>query len=538
MGRSILLGGRLGRPVAIFLTFVAALAAIAGPVLLAVHLSSVQGKAAARERALAYALRVIDRTDNIAAQVGEVTTWLGANRPDFPCEPSYVESMKRVALQSIYIQAIGHVVKDYMVCSSLGDHGTGLPLGEPDVETAAGVRIRANVRLPLAPNTNLIAIENRTFAAILHSDMPISVVTVESDVGLSVFSWRNRRLLSTRGALHQEWLSALPEGAFQKVFEDDGHVVAVVRSERFGTPAAIAAIPLHYLDERAHQFAVWFVPAGLIMGLALAMPVFYFGRRLNDMPALLRAALKRNEFFLVYQPVVELAGGRWVGVEALIRWKRPSGEFVRPDVFIQAAEDCGLIPQITERVIDLVRADAPVLIRGRRRFHIGINLAAADLESERTVELLRGLSRDIGAGIGTLMVEATERGFLRADVARRIVKEIRAQDIEVAIDDFGTGYSSLSQLQSLELDYLKIDKSFVDTIGTGSATSGVIPHIIEMAKSLELAMIAEGVETEAQAQYLREHGVQYAQGWLFGKPMPVRDIVAGLEAQGTPRAAG
>jgi sensor c-di-GMP phosphodiesterase-like protein len=295
--------------------------------------------------------------------------------------------------------------------------------------------------------------------------------------------------------------------------------VAAAVSRKYAL-AAIATLPDAEVNARAWMIARVTLPFGLLMGGLLAWAVFLLARVQQALPAVLKGALKRKELFMVYQPVVDLRTGRWVGAEALIRWHRPQGESVRPDVFIVAAEDSGLIQQVTKEVVlQQVCKDAEILFRHHRDFHIAINLAAEDMQSERTIHMLRDLVQATGARRGNLMVEATERSFAHPGAVRNIVAALRAIGIRIAIDDFGTGYSSLSFLESVDFDLLKIDKSFVDTLDTNCPTSQVIHHIIEMAKALNLEMIAEGVETEAQAQFLRARGVHYAQGWLFARPM-------------------
>jgi sensor c-di-GMP phosphodiesterase-like protein len=518
----------MGKRSATVLAIVAALLALAAPIVFSIH--SAQRRAAEQQerRALDYALAVTHRSDLMLDQVGRAVTRIRAAGAVGACDPARIDAMRRADLSSSYIQALGHVVNNRMVCSSIdAQAGTGFDLGPYDAITPRGMRIRYSVRFPFGPDSEFLVLETVGYAAVLHKELPLDLEIRERDVALGVFATNARRFAVSRGAVRREWIDRIG-GAHQVVFRDRGYVIAVVRSNSY-LLAGLAALPEKAVQQEARRVAMQLVPIGAVAGLAFALAILTLARAQLGMPSIIRIALRRHEFFLQYQPIVALDSGACIGAEALIRWRRPCGEMVRPDLFIKVAEDTGLIQKITERVLGLIEKDAPADLFDRHpHFHLAINLSAADLSSSETLGRLRRLAAAIGARPGNLVVEATERGFLDAAVARELVQRLRDNGFRVAIDDFGTGYSSLSYLETFGLDYLKIDKSFVDTIGANAATSQVVPHIIEMGKSLGFAMIAEGVEEESQAQYLRERGVQYAQGWLFGRPMSLAQVLAML----------
>jgi sensor c-di-GMP phosphodiesterase-like protein len=270
----------------------------------------------------------------------------------------------------------------------------------------------------------------------------------------------------------------------------------------------------------------------VVAGLALGAAVLLLARQQMSLANALRQGLRRDEFFLVYQPVVELATGRWVGAEALLRWRRSNGEMIGPDLFIPVAERSKTISLLTRRVLELVHRDVGDFLARHPAFHIALNLSAADLCSPEIVTRFEELLAMTHARPSNFIVEVTERALLDMTVARPVIATLRARGIEVAVDDFGTGYSSLSYLQSLELDFLKIDRSFIEAIGTHAPTDQVVQHIIAIGQTMDLRMIAEGVETDVQAKYLVEGRVQYAQGWHFAKAMPWAGLHAALAQHG------
>lgn len=509
------------------LILLAAVLAVAGPPWLALREAQRQAYDMEAGLALNYAREVQHRMDETLEQsldaIAEVTRAGGA-----PCSAPVLALMREIDLMSGYIQALGHVRNGTMECSSIG--GPPVPLGAVAFRTRMGVTVYGAVPLVPSRGSPLLGLVRDGIVVLVHRDLPLDIWTAGPSVALAVVQLEQNQVVMGRGRIQPGWAQHL--GARKEAtFVDSGQLVAIIRSARYPTTGAIAAVPASRIEQRVATTTGRLLPAGIVVGLAAATAILLLARQQMSMAAALRAALRRDEFFLVCQPEVDLRSGVCVGVEALLRWRRSPSELVGPDVFIPIAEHNGLITQLTERVLDLVEADAGPYLAAHPNFHVGINLSPADLRSLAVTERIDTLLARSGIHPSNLMVEITERGFLDLASACSVIRALHTRGIEVAIDDFGTGYSSLSYLETLDLDYLKIDRSFIEAIGTGAPTSQVVSHIIAMARALGLTMIAEGIESEAQLEFLRANGVEFGQGWLFGQPVPFAEVERALQEQ-------
>jgi diguanylate cyclase (GGDEF)-like protein len=236
----------------------------------------------------------------------------------------------------------------------------------------------------------------------------------------------------------------------------------------------------------------------------------------------LRRALARHEFALHYQPIIDLATGAITGAEALIRWAHPTRGLISPLQFIPVAEDCGLIVPIGAWVLReaclQVRAWADA---GLPEISMAVNASAMELRSETFLEDLFVTLGETGVEPASLVLELTETVLMKhAEVAASILKTLREAGVTVAIDDFGTGYSSLGYLRKFPLDALKIDQSFVRQIDTAGEDTAIVTAVIGLARGLKLRIIAEGVETLEELEFLRAHRCDAAQGYYFSRPVP------------------
>jgi diguanylate cyclase (GGDEF)-like protein/PAS domain S-box-containing protein len=246
----------------------------------------------------------------------------------------------------------------------------------------------------------------------------------------------------------------------------------------------------------------------------------------------LRLALDKKQLFLVYQPQMDIATGKISRLEALVRWQHPDLGLVPPDKFIGIAENSGLILSIGEWVLRTAcRQARQWQDEGLSAASLAVNVSAVQFRHEGFCELIRRVLRETGLAPQYLELELTESLLLaNADVTLSVLQELKAMGLTLAIDDFGTGYSSFSYLRRFPISKLKIDRSFVRDVAVNPDDAAITTAIISMAKSLNLKLIAEGVENEAQMSFLRAHHCDEIQGYYFSKPLAVDEVAGKLRA--------
>ncbi|WND02770.1 EAL domain-containing protein [Temperatibacter marinus] len=252
----------------------------------------------------------------------------------------------------------------------------------------------------------------------------------------------------------------------------------------------------------------------------------------------LRGALDRNELYVVYQPKVHLATQKYCGAEALIRWEHPDLGFISPIEFIPLAEEAGLIDRIGDYVLlDSIEMLKVLNFKKDEPFSIAINMSPLQLERENCLDSINRPILHSGLSASRFEFELTESAMLKTNETHsfEILKTLRRQGYRINIDDFGTGYSSLSYLQMLPVDVVKIDQSFVRDLTEKAANKVIVESVIKIAATMDLTVVAEGVETKEICDYLTSLGCELAQGYFFSKPISSKEL---KELLSPPHGAG
>lgn len=239
----------------------------------------------------------------------------------------------------------------------------------------------------------------------------------------------------------------------------------------------------------------------------------------------LHNALANNEFYLDYQPQVNLKTGTIESVEALVRWRHPTRGFVPPDVFIPIAEECGLIIPLGKWILETACTQAKIWEKqGLPPMKVAVNLSLGQLFQQDLVEMVQDILHRTNLDPSFLQLEITESMTMNIDQMTQLLHELKALGIQIAVDDFGTGYSSLSYLKEFPIDCLKIDRTFVRNVPHNPNDEALVSMIISMAKHLRLKVVAEGIEEVEQLSFLIDGGCDYIQGYLFSKPISPQQI--------------
>jgi sensor c-di-GMP phosphodiesterase-like protein len=312
-----------------------------------------------------------------------------------------------------------------------------------------------------------------------------------------------------------------------------GNVLYATRCSAHYFDCVTAYVSSYEVLGSSHGAALGYGATGAMGGLSLALLGVQVRRRRQALEEQLWRAVRDGRLHVVYQPIVDVKTNRTVGAEALARWVNENGDAIRPDTFIPMAERLDIIGKVTQNVVSQVLNELPNIIDIAPDFKISLNLTAAEVVGTVfTPDLIRLVSTR-GLSPHSFAIEITERSTANEKELANGIERLHALGFSVYIDDFGTGYSSLSYLANLQVDMIKIDHSFTRTIGTNSAASIMMPHLLEIAAKLHIGVIVEGVETDEQAAYIAADPNRIlAQGWYFGRPMPVNILKERLEREG------
>ncbi len=242
------------------------------------------------------------------------------------------------------------------------------------------------------------------------------------------------------------------------------------------------------------------------------------------------SGIRHGQFFMEYQPVVASDSLALGGIEALIRWHRPGAGLIPPDAFINFAEAQQLIVPLTRHLFTLIARDAhemqSFIPQGAK---LGVNLSPNHLHSPGFKEDVLSFVNSLPKGHFQVVFEITERDMLQEQAAHEIFDWMHEQGFHIAVDDFGTGHSALIYLERFTLDYLKIDRGFIHSIGMETVTTPVLDTVLTLARRLNMTTVAEGVETREQASWLIDQGVNYLQGYYFSRPLPLEKLRAWVQ---------
>lgn len=453
----------------------------------------------------------VDHVTSIALRANLVTARLST----LPCE-SVLQKMTENGALTPYLRSTGLIWDGILICSSV----TGAR--QQSADDIFGVTISA-----FPGRMKVIATEGTSsvpgHAAVIYAYGVGNLTTAFSVVDVRYFVDLMDSLEDENHSVQQLRFNGGPVISGQKNISPHAKSFTTEFSSAASQAQLRILTPVLSLRHYILRNLVFLGPLSLLLTLAILYMWHSWDTRKMSLAEEIRKGMADGEFSVHYQPVCDSATGTCSGAEALMRWQRPDGRSISPMVFIRAAEEEGLIVSLTQHLFGLIEEDVRAW-QVTAPFHLSINIAAPHLANPSFTADVQRLWVSLDAAF-RLVLEITERSLVEdTETASAKLHELRQKGCQVAVDDFGTGYCSLSLLQSLPVDYLKIDKIFIDSLTSAGADTPVLDTIVGLSRRLGLTTIAEGVTAVHQVDWLIKNQVPYVQGYYYGRPMPATDF--------------
>jgi len=439
------------------------------------------------------------------------------------CSAEHQKQMLNIVRGRLYVEDLIYAQGDQFVCSTSVHPGKAWLMPEPNYRRKPDISIYYYRDTPFYPGYSMTYMQRGNYVAVINPLSYGEIVTDDGSLAFGAYDTKTNTFFSVSENASLNTLKPLIRDS-ASAFQHDGRFYTIALSERRPIAIIISSSDARYFQNFRHQ-AMLTLPLGFIGSILILIVWARSRQRFNSPKRLLQRALNKQQLRLHYQPIIDIKNNQCVGAEALLRWPGFDGPVMSPAEFIPLAEKEGLIEQVTDYVVESVFTDLGDFLQHHPQLYVSINLSASDFHSSRLIGMISDKAQQYRVRAQQIKIEVTERGFIDVPKTTPVIQAFRQAGYEVAIDDFGTGYSNLHNLYSLNVDILKIDKSFVDTLTTNSTSHLIAEHIIEMAQSLRLKIIAEGVETAEQVSWLLKRGVQFCQGWHFAKAMPPHEFV-------------
>jgi sensor c-di-GMP phosphodiesterase-like protein len=474
-----------------------------------------------------YAFHLIHYAETYMLEINTTLDKVNASPFEFCSDPD-IALLRSLVFHGHLVKDIGRVRDGDIYCSAINGRFP-VPIVQPkaDLVTPSGRSIRLHSSLMREPGMFGDITQSGAADFVAASDAFAHLGEAPMIYTTTLTNRLTNEIVATAGAP----LKMSNEEIFAEKEVWKGNTFYIARCSAQFAPCMVTGITIQDAWNLNSSLITGFLFLGGLAGVVLAFTVILKPHK-RSLATQLRRAIRLNLITVVYQPIVDVKDGQILGVEALARWTDEDGEYVRPDIFVAAAEELGFIGRLTQAVLQLIVTELGDLLRSREDFQVNMNISAADLADpdflpmlENTLQRYRIASKSIG-------LELTERSTTESQVAIPAISRLRARGHQFYIDDFGTGYSSLSYLNELAVDAIKIDRAFTDAIGTDSLTAVIVPQILAMANTLHLKVVVEGVERKEQSDYFANLDQKIlAQGWHFGEPVPIKELLMLLESR-------